>query len=227
LREYCEHSAYENSLFTLRFLERSDDGKLWIVELPTSDVHEGIGTKFHSTLVVACPTLRHYLGSWGHATRNVNDEVQEPDQSYGPGRNVPNCGRPQNLQGARWLTFVVEVGRSQSWPSLRRKARKWYGYPGIEYVLLIKVDEQATTLAYEFYDTMVNPLVANGLPAVRCIALDYDPNGSAEPIVVDNRRLLGIPPGPRGTPPPPLPNGVTATVTIDLRLVLHNVNHTL
>jgi hypothetical protein len=227
LREYCEHSAYENSPFTLRFLELSDDGKLWIVELPT-DVHEGIAGKFDRVFGYACPALDDFLGSWGHATIVVNGEKKEPDKSYGPGRNVPNSVRPHALQGAGWLTFVVEVGSSQSWPSLRGRARMWYDYPGIQYILLIKVDDQATSLLYEFYDASVNPLVLNDLPAVTLMSFYYDPTGGAqENITLDSRRLLGIPPGLAGTPPPPLPNGVPAIVTIDLRLVLHKVNHTL
>jgi hypothetical protein len=225
LREYCEHSAYENSPFTLQFLELSDDGKLWIVELPTSKVHEGIAGEFEWVFGCACPALRGSLGVWGHATVVVNGENKEPDKSYGPLWNVPNSVRPQALQGATWLTFVLEVGKSQSWPSLRERARMWYDYPGIQYILLIKVDDQATSLSYEFYDRMVNGLVANNLPAVNHTSFFYNLNGAQQTILLDSRRLLGIPPGLAGTPPPPLPNGVPAIVTVDLRLVLHKVNH--
>jgi hypothetical protein len=223
LREYYEHRSYEGLKSKhLRFLELSDDGHLWIVDFP-SDVHEGIAGEFEWVFGCACPALRDYLGSWGHTTIYVNNQGKEADKSYGPGRNVLNSVRPQNLQeGARWLTFVVEIGRWQCWPSLRRWALQWYGYPGIQYILLIQVNERATSLSYELYDALVNPLVANDLPAVTLMNFYYDPTGgSQENITLDGRRILGIPQGQF------LPNSVSATVTIDLRLVLDNVNHTL
>jgi hypothetical protein len=221
LREHCEHSAYENSLFSLRFLELSDDGKLWIVELPTSEVHERAAEKFNLALFLPSPDLNDYCDTLGHTTIYVNGRNIKADKTYGPLPNIPNSVRPQALQpGDEWITFVLEVGRSQRWDSLCRRALRWYNYTGMQYVLLISISPEARSMSYELYEVNLAPgNVATQLPAP---AAGYNTirhkQGVLTPVLItlDSRRILGIPAGQ-------LPQGVPANLTVDLRAVLNIV----
>jgi hypothetical protein len=225
LREYWEHDAYENSPFTLRFLELSNDGKLWIVELPTSVSHEIVAKMFGNAFLVACFAFMDRINFIGRPTIRFNHQGLEADETYGPRPNIPHSVRPLGLPNNMWITFVLEVGKSQSWLSMRRKTIQWYAYPNIEYILLIDINDDATRMEYEFYTVQLNPLVTNHagdviLPNIPHGDFDYDPNGGAQEIITfDIRRLLGLPPGP----PPllPLPNGIPDSVDVDLRPVLN------
>jgi hypothetical protein len=223
LREYCEHSAYESSPFTLRFLELSDDGKLWIVELPTSEVHERAAEKFNLALFLPSPDLNNYCDTLGHTTINVNGENMEADKTYGPFPNIPNSVRPQALQpGDEWITFVLEVGRSQRWASLRRRALRWYNYTGMQYVLLIGISAQAKSMSYELYQ--VNPMPGNVAtqlppPVAGYSTIRHKQRGVQTPLLItlDSRHILGIPALQQ------LPQGVPANLTVDLQAVLNIV----
>jgi hypothetical protein len=220
LREYCEHSAYENSLFTLRFLELSDDGKLWIVELPNSTVHERVLRQFAGNFRDGHRAARDLIDTLGHATIFVNGVNMEADDTYGPLPNIPNSIRPQGLQpGDEWITFVVEVGRSQRWASLRRRALRWYNYTGMQYVLLISISPEARIMSYELYE--VNPMLANPAAQLPPPVVGYSSFRhnltvrTPVPITLDSRRILGIP------ALQPLPRGVPANFTVNLRNVLN------
>jgi hypothetical protein len=143
LREYCEHSSYRDSPFSLRFLELSDDGKLWIVELP-SEVHESSVENINLELFFRQSVLRDYCHVLGTTTIHLNSISMEADKTYGPLPNVPNSVPPPGFQG-RWVTFVLEVGRSQ-------RGLRWYNYTGMQYVLLIGISPKARIMSYEFYE---------------------------------------------------------------------------
>jgi hypothetical protein len=220
LREYCEHSAYENSLFSLRFLELSDDGKLWIVELPNSAVHERVLRQFAGNFRDGHRAARDLIDTLGHATIFVNGVSMEADDTYGPLPNIPNSVRPQGLQpGDEWITFVVEVGKSQRWASLRRRALRWYNYAGMQYVLLISISPEARSMSYELYE--VNPMLANPAAQLLPPVVGYSSfrhNLTVRTpvrITLDSRRILGIP------TLQPLPRGVPANFTVNLRKVLN------
>jgi hypothetical protein len=189
--------------------------------------------KFGDLLMISCPAFFQCMNSLGHSTTNVNGQKKEADKTYGPMPNVPNSIRDQRLQASeRSITIVVEVGRTQQWQSLRARAFEWYHYHGIEYILLISINADASRMSYEFYDVSLNPLLTNEageefLPNIKMQRCQYSArcseNGtSPQNITFDCRRLLGI---PTNQPRPPLPNGVPNDVTLNLRLVLDNVWH--
>jgi hypothetical protein len=222
LREYYEHSSYENSPFTLRFL---DDGKLWIVDLP-GEAHESAAEKFAKDFRDALLAARHFINALGSVTLHFNGRGMEADKTYGPMRNVPNSiPRPLGLQQGGglpvlpWITFVVEVGVRQDWPSLQAKALLWYRYPGIQYILLVRVSPRARHVVYELYD--VNPLIPAPavLPAPAVGPVDFwlRANGAPQLITLDNHRIMGV---PQGQLPPGIANNVTV---VDLRTVLDRV----
>jgi hypothetical protein len=223
LREYCEHSAYENSPFKLRFLELSDDGKLWIVELPTSPEHERMANQFAKAL--EGQAIGNFIDLLGSSTTNVNGQ-KEADKTYGPRRNLPNSVRAAEPS----ITFVVEVGRTQQWDSLRGRAFEWYHYPGIKYILLISVNAAESCVSYEFYDVSLHDLQQDAagneiLPTHPDTAIQMfrysarlTANGtSPHTITLNSRRLLGIPTNQ------PLPQGVPPHVAVHLRDVLDAV----
>jgi hypothetical protein len=225
LREYYEHSSYENSPFTLRFLELSDDGKLWIVDLP-GEAHESAAEKFAEDFRDALLAARHFINALGSVTLRFNGRGMEADKTYGPMRNVPNnIPRPLGLQLGGglpvlpWITFVVEVGVRQEWPSLQAKALLWYRYPGIQYILLVRASPRARHVVYELYD--VNPLIPAPavLPAPAVGPVDFWLRASGAPqlITLDNHRIMGV---PQGQLPPGIANNVTV---VDLRTVLDRV----
>jgi hypothetical protein len=222
LREYCEHTSYESSTITLRFLELTDSGELLIVELP-SRPHELLVREFEGEL--RDQDVRFFISFLGSLTLIVGDTCKQADNTYGPRRKTPNSVCPQNIPNGNWITFIVEVAKSQTWPAMRKKTILWYGYPGIQYILLmqIKLVGQALNLMYELYDVEVNNLLGPGtLPteADGIVAGNFrsdEVNGAAQHITLENRRILGIPQNQ------PLPHGVSDNVTIDLCTVLNQV----
>jgi hypothetical protein len=227
LHEYYEHCSYENSLFTLRFLELSEDGKLWIVELPVEAAHESTAEKFAEDFRDAqLQAARPFINALGTVTLRFNGRCMQADKTYGPTRNVPNgIPRPLGLQqggglpALPWITFVVEVGVRQDLPSMQAKALRWHRYPGIQYILLVRVSPRARHVVYELYD--VNPLIPAPavLPAPAVGPCDFwlGANGAAQLFTLDNHRIMGVPQGQ-------LPPGIASNVTVvDLRIVLDRV----
>jgi hypothetical protein len=53
---------------------------------------------------------------------------------------LPHCYRVADERNVH-VTFALEVGRAQSWRLLEQKAAKWANVPGIQIILLLKVNK--------------------------------------------------------------------------------------
>ena len=115
----------------------------------------------------------------------------------------------------------MEVGYKQKWTSLERAARWWYGYFGIQYVLLLKLGKRGQSLSYRLYDTVNNPILRCGHLPAAVQQGHISGNGSPSIITFDNRRLLAIPADRV------LPAGVNDTLMVDLRAVKNQVTDTI
>jgi hypothetical protein len=84
----------------------------------------------------------------------------------------------------------VDVARSQSLASLRRAARGWHRYTGIEYFLLIQVSQDARTMTYHYYDVRNHPMQGNILlDPVDTEAFEFERNRALVNVTFDNRRI--------------------------------------
>ncbi|KAF0701910.1 hypothetical protein AaE_016245 [Aphanomyces astaci] len=141
---------------------------------------------------------------------------KEADASFGPQRTTPNRNAPPPGRTiADWLTLVVEVGVSQTWPQLIAAATWWCGYAGIEYILLLKVSADGTRFEYRFYD-IVTPGVLPDVPT-RDFQRSIRPDPRAINIGFNMRRILAIPPNQ------PLPPGVNQVAVVNLRDIMDSV----
>ncbi|KAF4033649.1 putative Uma2 domain-containing protein [Phytophthora infestans] len=195
----------------LRFLALGD-GRLVIVELPTT-VHESTAEEFKSEFLAATGNRRE-LGKCGSMTaRRAANPNKEADATFGPKRTTLNRAPAPALRTVTdWVTLAVEVGRSQSWASLKGAARWWCGYTGIQYVLLLKISAPGTQIRYALYDSTTRPH-----PTIRPTAsgtFRHAAAGAAVNVTFDMRRILSIPPNAA------LPPGVNPTARVDLRIVM-------
>ncbi|KAG9409361.1 hypothetical protein AC1031_019614 [Aphanomyces cochlioides] len=140
------------------------------------------------------------------------------DATYGPMRDTLNRTPPPPPRTVSdWVTFAVEVGRSQTWESLTRAARWWVGYIGIQYILLLKVNATATELEYRQYaivclGTFPDPPTVSGV-----VRRDAPPDAVADSVAFNMRRILSIPAHDA------LPEGVNEAAVVNLRDVLNQV----
>ncbi|GMF25789.1 unnamed protein product [Phytophthora lilii] len=138
------------------------------------------------------------------------------DATFGPMGSTPNqTPAPAPRTIADWVTLAVEVGRSQSWASLKDAAKWWCGYAGIQYVLLLKISASGTQIRYALYDSTTRPT-----PTIRPTASEtfrHNVAGAAVNVTFDMRRILSIPANQA------LLTGVNATAVVDLRTVMNLV----
>ncbi|POM65745.1 Hypothetical protein PHPALM_18497 [Phytophthora palmivora] len=159
----------------LRFMWLSDDGRIMIVDLPTL-VHECTADSFKKL-------FNHAVGNaseWGNALPN-----KEADATFGPKESTPPAPRTGI---ADLVTLAVEIGRSQTWASLEQAVRWWLGYPGIEYVLLLKISARAQQMRYALYDSSTDAIIPTASDTFRRRA-----NGAAVNVTFDMRRILAMP----------------------------------
>jgi hypothetical protein len=204
---------------SLRFLHLDNNGRLLILEYPSLP-HEITVRKFELLFYLAFGNAK-LLGTRGSFTARRNGfQDKEADATFGPLHNTPNrTPPPPDRIIADWVTFALEVSRTQSWKSLSEAALWWYRYTGIQYILLLKVSERARSMKYWFYDVEETGLPENGvLPdATRVGSFRYDQNGAAETLEFDNRRILSIPPDQA------LPDDVNDVSVVDLRELMNMV----
>ena len=114
-------------------------GRLLIVEYPISAVHECTERRFSLGFHFTCDGFYHQLGTFGSMTA-YRDKLpnKAADSTFGPLRSTTNTTRPPH---GDWITLAVEVGHKQNWNSLERAAGWWYGYTGIQYILILKVSK--------------------------------------------------------------------------------------
>jgi hypothetical protein len=198
----------------LRFLAL-DDGRLVIVELPTK-VHESTARKFESKFLRAAGNEDEVAQGGSLTARRAANPNKEADATFGPMGSTPNQTPPPVPRTiADWVTLAVEVGRSQSWASLKDAAKWWCGYAGIQYVLLLKISAPGTQIRYALYDSTTRPH-----PMIRATArgiFQEDATEAAVNVTFDMRRILSIPANQA------LPVGVNAIAVVDLRTVMNLV----
>ncbi|GMF12764.1 unnamed protein product [Phytophthora lilii] len=204
----------EGLRIALRFLALYDR-RIVIVELPTK-VHESTARSFEKMFNRASGNDLEVASGGSMTARRAANPNKEADATFGPTGSTPNqTPAPAPRTIADWVTLAVEVGRSQSWASLRDAARWWCGYAGIQYVLLLKISAPGTQIRYALYDSTTRPT-----PTIRPRASGICRNnaaGAAVNVTFDMRRILSIPANQA------LPTGVNATAVVDLRTVMNLV----
>ncbi|KAF0741950.1 hypothetical protein AaE_008650 [Aphanomyces astaci] len=176
-------------------------GMIYIVELP-GRIHDKILGSLDFAVLSATGTGEEHLLS----CRSVfvdNLAHIEPDSSFGP---APGFGAtlPHGLAWMEYHTLKVEVGVAKGWPQLDAKAVQWSQFPGVEYILLIRLPDQALRVyQYKLHSVDGGALVPPAMVAT--------PIMNPTNVVLDSRRLLGLP------ALAPIPAHFTApNLTIDL-----------
>jgi hypothetical protein len=98
----------------VRFLQLEADGHLLVVEIPTP-VHEATADQFKFAFIEATGNVDE-IGTRGSFTAHrAGCPCKEADATFGPVRSTPNrTPVPPSLTFQEWITFAVEIGRSQS-----------------------------------------------------------------------------------------------------------------
>ncbi|KAH9123736.1 hypothetical protein AeMF1_005361 [Aphanomyces euteiches] len=159
-----------------------NDGKIYIVELP-GRMHETFLGFLDVAVLSATLTGDEYL-QFCRSTYVDNLEPIEPDSSFGL---VPGFGatKPNGLSWFEYHTLKVEVGVSRGWRQLDARAVQWSQFPGVEFILLIRLSPDLEVHQYMLYSVVNGILVP---PIMAAISIDNPTN-----IVLDSRRLLGLP----------------------------------
>ncbi|KAH9181546.1 hypothetical protein AeNC1_016477 [Aphanomyces euteiches] len=159
-----------------------NDGKIYIVELP-GGIHESFLDFLLFAVIGATGTGTEHLRPRG-STYVDNLEPIEPDSSFSP---VPGIGatRPNGLSWLEYHTLKVEVGVSRGWRQLDARAVQWSQFPGVEYILLLRLSPDLVVCQYKLYSVANGALVQPTMPPT---TIDNPSN-----IVLDSRRLLGLP----------------------------------
>ncbi|CAK4110129.1 unnamed protein product [Aphanomyces euteiches] len=176
----------------LPFLDLSDDGRFLIVDLATR-VHESTKCEFGTEFVFASGNRRE-IGQGGSMTVSKTALPNKAaDATYGPLRDTLNrTSPPPPRTVSDWVTLAVE------------------------YVLLLKVNANATELEYRLYDIVVPGPLPNAPTANGTVRRNEVPN-PGDIVSFDMRRVLSIPADQA------LPEDVNDVANVNLRAVLNNV----
>ncbi|RLN57439.1 hypothetical protein BBJ28_00005142 [Nothophytophthora sp. Chile5] len=187
-------------------------GKIYIVEL-SSPEHESYRCAFLLEFCLRDRVVDRYLISWGQSYVDVQTRPRyEPDQSFGPTREVIGAVLPPGLPHFwAWHTLKVEVGHRRRWRhsdgQLDWKADEWATFPGVRYVLCVAVEDELAGASYKLHRVEHE---ARRLP-------HQDPVPIVAPqtvVTFDSRLLLGLQPGDA------LPGGFPDPLVVDLYAVL-------
>ncbi|KAG9399860.1 hypothetical protein AC1031_011280 [Aphanomyces cochlioides] len=159
-----------------------NDGKIYIVELP-GGIHDTFSRFLDIAMFVATGTGRQHLRPRG-STYVDNLEHIEPDCSFGP---TPGFGAilPNGLTWLEYHTLKVEVGVSSRWRQLDEKAVDWSHFPGVEYILLVRLSPGLQVREYKLLSVVGGAIE---LPIMLATPIINPTN-----VVMDSRRLLGLP----------------------------------
>lgn len=127
----------------------------------------------------------------------------EPDDSFGP---VPSVGAPvpEDFAWAELHTLKVEVGVFQPWAVLDHKAEQWSRFPGVQYVLCLRIAPDVSKAEFRLLSVRNGAIERPAMPATEIV----DPTT----VAFDSRRLLGIEDSAL-----PLPTGFTdRAIVLDL-----------
>ncbi|KAH9087673.1 hypothetical protein LEN26_019897 [Aphanomyces euteiches] len=213
--EYVDEED-ESIRIRFQFLDLSDDGRLLIVDYP-SRVHESITRVFEFKFLSAMGNGDEIAQKGSMTARRDATQDKAADATFAPMNITPNrTPPPPHRTVSDWVTLAVEVGRSQPWESLTRAARWWAGYIGIQYVLLLKVNANATELEYRLYNIVVPGPLPDAPTANGTVRRNEVPN-PGDIVSFDMRRVLSIPADQA------LPEDVNDVANVNLRAVLNNV----
>ncbi|KAL8021665.1 hypothetical protein Plhal710r2_c010g0049261 [Plasmopara halstedii] len=180
LEDWERYVKSENQTLVSRAMA-FENGRIYIVELP-SGVHDGYCGLLNTAVLRATGTFDDHLmsrqSSFVESLRKL-----EPDCSFGPAPGI-GANRPGGMTWNEYHTLKVEVGVSRGWPYLNRKADQWRQYPGVEYILCIRLSPALRVRQYKLY-TVDNP--ANPLPP-----MDPIPIVNPTDVTFNSRRLLGL-----------------------------------
>eukprot|EP00644_Phytophthora_capsici_P018371 jgi/Phyca11/576547/estExt2_Genewise1.C_PHYCAscaffold_910031 len=158
-----------------------EDGRIYIVELP-SCVHESFCGLLNVAISEATGTFNRHLSSRGSTYVDALQHL-EPDFSYGP---APGIGaiRPGGMVWGEYHTLKVEVGVSRGWPHLDSKADQWRQFPGVEYILCIRLSQALRVRQYKLYSVVDQ--------ATPLLPMDPIPIVNPTNVAFNSRRLLGL-----------------------------------
>lgn len=116
-------------------------------------------------------------------------------QGEGDSSRKPISQRP--LEGD-FPTLVIEAGYTQTWPSLRQKAKWWFGASsyGVKIMLLIKLSQQSTEITIEMWKADQIPVTRPGRVTTRALAAQSQPVFS--PVCVQTIKITRAPGVSRG-----------------------------
>lgn len=132
------------------------DGAIWIVEYPGT-LHAAAAAAIMVIMANATGTQSQHLIGYAdtHNARPLPGERNlEQDCAFGPSAHVDGTAQriPRGLKCLReFQTVKVEVGVSQEWlgrGGLNERAAVWKKYPGVEYVLLVKLSPDLLVRQY-------------------------------------------------------------------------------
>ncbi|RLN57443.1 hypothetical protein BBJ28_00005146 [Nothophytophthora sp. Chile5] len=188
------------------------DGKIFIVELPSLE-HDSYSATFLLEFFMRDRVVDTYMAPHGPSYVDVQTRPRyEPDQSFGPTRQVTGAILPPGLHRfGDWHTLKLEVGFSRRWGHseghLDWKADEWTRFPGVRYVLCVAVEERLVGASYKLHRVEHE---GRRLP-------HQDPVPIVAPqtvVTFDSRLLLGLQPGDA------LPGGFPDPHVVDLYVVL-------
>ncbi|KAE8889555.1 hypothetical protein PF005_g9070 [Phytophthora fragariae] len=202
--------------------------RIWIVELPT-DIHEGAVHRFDTMMAVGTGNARGTdlmgrLAAYAHEPPAglAGEQLWEPDCSYGPSNKVVGAVLPNGLIWRDFYTVKVEIGVCQGWSGLNTKAAIWRQYPGVQYIVLIRLSPSLRVYQYrleqrengQFPDYEDHMDIVNGtvltFDAHLLLGLPGDanlPHGFQDPVTVDLFDIVEYArPQDAPAPPPAQPN---------------------
>jgi hypothetical protein len=151
LRVFNRYSESEQLRIALGFLEVKDD-QVFIIDWP-SRPHESAVRNFESKFYRACGDEDAFGKGGSFTTHRDGNPSKEAVATVGPLGDTPNrTDPPEGRSIADWVTLAVEVAVSQDFSSLERAAHWWAFYPGVKYVLCIKLSPQARRWRYRLYE---------------------------------------------------------------------------
>ncbi|EGZ29250.1 hypothetical protein PHYSODRAFT_477798, partial [Phytophthora sojae] len=172
------------------------EGTIYIVE-PSSQERECFSREVEHALL-AQRGFDAYMTAWGSAVIPGLPDLPdyEPDDGYGPA-NFMGAPFPPGVQDyLSWYTLIIEVGKWRSWGygagMLDWKAAEWAQFPGVRYILCVKVTDRLATADYKLYR------VERGGNDEALPLPELDPVPVVGPqtmVTFDSRELLGLPPG--------------------------------
>ncbi|EQC34840.1 hypothetical protein SDRG_07644 [Saprolegnia diclina VS20] len=186
----------------LRFVDLVN-GSIIITDFP-SEAHEYFIGNFESEFLHASGNHKEVRKSGSFtASRGQGIMKKAADATFGPMHDTLNRGpRPTLDEGpprvlrdvSDWVTLAVEVGYAQAWTGLLVAGNWWSNYVGVKYVVLARIDEEATTLEYRLYEiVLVGDLAVPSQQGT--LTVEDDAAAGDHTLRFDTRVVLAIPPG--------------------------------